>query len=36
VTGQHIIDEIKPLGQESYKRTLMNHGIKEDLDVEGE
>jgi 3-methyladenine DNA glycosylase AlkD len=29
MTAQDIIDEIKPLGKESYKRTLMNHGINE-------
>lgn len=28
-TAQSILDEIKPLGRESYKRVLMNHGIKE-------
>lgn len=29
MTAQDIIDEIKPLGKESYKRTMMNHGIQE-------
>ena len=28
-TAQSILEEIKPLGRESYKRVLMNHGIKE-------
>jgi 3-methyladenine DNA glycosylase AlkD len=29
MTAQDIINEIKPLGKESYKRTMMNHGIQE-------
>jgi len=30
-TSQSVLDELKPLGQESYKRILLNHGIKEPL-----
>jgi 3-methyladenine DNA glycosylase AlkD len=30
-TAQDILDEIKPLGSDSYKRILMNHGIKEPI-----
>lgn len=29
MTAQDIINEIKPLGQESYKRTMLKHGVKE-------
>ena len=29
MTAKEILEEIKPLGTESYKRTLLNHGIKE-------
>jgi len=29
VTAQEIINEIKPLGSESYKKILFNHGVKE-------
>jgi 3-methyladenine DNA glycosylase AlkD len=29
MTAQEIVNEIKPLGSESYKKTMMNHGIKE-------
>src|SRR5262245_18760334 len=29
MTAAEIVAELKPLGKESYKRTLMNHGIKE-------
>ena len=28
-TAQSILDEIRPLGRESYKRVLMNHGVPE-------
>jgi 3-methyladenine DNA glycosylase AlkD len=30
-TAQSILDELKPLGLESYKKVLLNHGIKEPL-----
>jgi 3-methyladenine DNA glycosylase AlkD len=30
-TAQAILDEIKPLGRESYKKVLLNHGIREPL-----
>src|SRR5260370_18197958 len=26
-----IVDELKPLGKESYKKVLLNHGIKEPI-----
>jgi 3-methyladenine DNA glycosylase AlkD len=29
MTAKEILDEIKPLGRESYKKTIMNHGVKE-------
>jgi hypothetical protein len=29
MTAQSILDEIEPLGRESYKRILLNHGAKE-------
>ncbi len=29
MTAQEIIDELKPLGSESYKKVLFNHGVKE-------
>ena len=29
VTAQSVLDEITPLGSESYKRILMNHGVRE-------
>ncbi len=29
MTAQEILTEIKPLGRESYKRVIFNHGIKE-------
>jgi 3-methyladenine DNA glycosylase AlkD len=29
MTAAEVVAELKPLGKESYKRTLMNHGIKE-------
>jgi 3-methyladenine DNA glycosylase AlkD len=29
MTAEDILNEIKPLGQESYKKILLNHGIKE-------
>lgn len=29
MTAQEIINEIKPLGSESYKKILFNHGAKE-------
>jgi len=29
MTAQEIINEIKPLGSESYKKILFNHGVKE-------
>jgi 3-methyladenine DNA glycosylase AlkD len=31
ITAQDILDEIKPLGAEGYKKILMNHGIREPL-----
>jgi 3-methyladenine DNA glycosylase AlkD len=31
ITAQDILDEIKPLGADGYKRVLMNHGIREPL-----
>jgi 3-methyladenine DNA glycosylase AlkD len=30
-TARAILDELKPLGSESYKKTLMRHGIREPL-----
>src|SRR6266576_6501604 len=30
-TAKAILDELKPLGSESYKNTLKNHGIKEPI-----
>ena len=29
MTAQDIIDEIKPLGTESYKKVMLNHGVRE-------
>lgn len=29
MTAQDILDEIKPLGSDSYKKVLFNHGVKE-------
>ncbi len=29
ISAQDILDEIKPLGSDSYKRILMNHGVQE-------
>ncbi len=29
MTAKEIVAQLKPLGKESYKKTLMNHGIKE-------
>src|SRR5713226_4960795 len=29
MTAAAIVDELKPLGQASYKKVLLNHGIKE-------
>src|SRR5262245_54243138 len=29
MTADEIVQEIKPLGKESYKKVLLNHGIKE-------
>lgn len=29
MTAQEIIDELKPLGSESYKKVIFNHGVKE-------
>jgi len=29
MTAQEILDEIKPLGSESYKRVIFNHGVQE-------
>jgi 3-methyladenine DNA glycosylase AlkD len=29
MTAKAIIEEIRPLGRESYKKVLLNHGIKE-------
>jgi 3-methyladenine DNA glycosylase AlkD len=29
MTAQAILDEIKPLGRDSYKKILLNHGVKE-------
>ena len=29
MTAEEIVQEIKPLGRESYKKVLLNHGIKE-------
>ncbi len=31
MTAQEILDEIKPLGSDSYKRVMFNHGVKEPL-----
>ena len=31
MTAQEIVDELKPLGQESYKKVLLTHGVKEPL-----
>src|ERR1051326_7140824 len=31
MTAQEILDEIRPLGKESYKRILLTHGIPEPL-----
>ena len=30
-TAQDVLDEIKPLGSDSYKKTMMRHGVKEPL-----
>ena len=29
MTAKDILEEIKPLGQESYKKILLKHGAKE-------
>ena len=29
MTATEIIEEIRPLGKDSYKKVLLNHGIKE-------
>src|SRR5439155_5584587 len=29
MTAQEILDEITPLGRDSYKKVLLNHGVKE-------
>ena len=29
MTAKEIVDQLKPLGKDSYKRTLLNHGVKE-------
>jgi 3-methyladenine DNA glycosylase AlkD len=29
MTAQEILDDLKPLGRESYKKTIFNHGVKE-------
>jgi hypothetical protein len=29
MTAHEIVEEIKPLGSEGYKKTLLNHGAKE-------
>lgn len=29
ITAKEILDEIKPLGSDSYKRVMFNHGVKE-------
>src|SRR6186997_3123264 len=29
VTAKQILDELKPLGSEGYKKILLNHGVKE-------
>lgn len=29
LTAQDILDEIKPLGKDSYKKVMLNHGVKE-------
>ncbi len=29
MTAQAILDEIKPLGRDSYKKVMLNHGVKE-------
>src|SRR5213593_4721777 len=31
MTAQEIVQEIKPLGKDSYKKVLLNHGIREPL-----
>src|SRR5438093_3701010 len=31
MTAQEIVQEIKPLGKDSYKKVLLNHGIQEPL-----
>lgn len=31
MTAQAILDEIKPLGLDSYKKVLLNHGVKEPI-----
>lgn len=31
MTAQAILDEIRPLGRDSYKKVLLNHGVKEPI-----
>lgn len=31
MTAQEILDEMQPLGRESYKKVLLNHGVKEPI-----
>lgn len=29
MTAQAILEELKPLGRDSYKKVMLNHGVKE-------
>jgi hypothetical protein len=29
MTAKEILEEIKPLGRDSYKRVIFNHGVQE-------
>jgi hypothetical protein len=31
MTAEDILNELKPLGQEGYKKILLNHGIREPI-----
>ena len=31
MTADEIVKQLKPLGQDAYKKVLLNHGIKEPL-----
>ena len=33
MTAKAILEELKPLGRDSYKKVLLNHGVNEELRV---